>query len=326
MKKSFKFSFDIIFCIYLFSCNGNNNNNANIDSVSSKANDSAHLNVNVTKPGSGDSLDLNIFKICEKAGGLANFLVLESDARTMMDDFDIIYKGNTAVKPVDALRNQYFLTTNEISEMAAYLKSHTNDGVKIYMGSELDADNTAYPGQKYQNKTTAFIFPTNFDNTKIDPQSKHVRDVNSTLHLGKYTSRCEFIKEFSTVQLKINKFDEIYRKNPKPGETTIKDALSSSVWIDSCVIYALDKIIQDHLDKLDGALIRLAAYKTIDHSHCPSQKYPTQSTILIIPTNKDDHLPNYKIIDYYTLAFLAGFKKAPPGAFNHGELCPNLCP
>jgi len=319
MKKFLLYYAAFLFFILLYSCNGDQAKNQE-KSGDSGSNDSKL----VLHPFDKD--DTAFFKICDSAGGLANFLVLKQEALKMMGDFDYIYKEDRAVYPVNALLNNYWLNAREISDIAQYLKqANKYDGVRIYMACALDPDEVTYKNQAYQNECTVFIFPTIKRNPPLGNPLKtdHQTDQNSQLHTMPYASKCRYIKEFNVALPFITKFDELYRKNPMMGEKPQKkDALSKSVWVDSCVIYALDRILTAYSAELDGANIILGAYSK-KNPKCPSQLYPTQSTILLVPTNRGGaHQPNWDIIDLYTKRVQKIFGA---GGFNHGELCPQQC-
>jgi len=189
------------------------------------------------------------------------------------------------------------------------------------MGCELNPDGSI--AGPYKNKAGIFIFPTDYDGSLVFPKSKNVTDKASTLHQQGCLASSPYFKAYAgDTENKIKKFDDLYRKNPMTGEAAAtKDALSQAVWVDSCVVFALDRIVKAFGKTHDGAYIMLGAYKTMDPATRPSQKYDTQSTMLIVITKKDgSHTPDWDIIDRYIST-----KAIAPGSFNHGELCPKVC-
>lgn len=317
MKRNYRILFAFVISVILFSCNGSSNKDANIDST--------HTTTNVDTVGETDfeKLDKLSIEICKDAQGLANFFVLKDDVLDMKKDFVNIYKQDGSGKYVEAVPDSFLLDACTISDIATYLLKNKNDGIRIFMNCELVADNTSYPNQQYKNKAGIFIFPTIYDSNISDPnKSKHITDKNSTLHEQACAVKSPYIKAWtSDVENKIAKFDNLYRKNPIGSETSIKkDAFSQAVWIDSCVIFTLDRILKKFSLTHDGICIHLGAYKKIDPKR-PSQKYDTQSTMIIAITIKDvNHTSDWDIIDKYMK-----LKMFAPGAFNHGELCPKIC-
>lgn len=262
---------------------------------------------------------------CMLAGGMANFIIEESAAKQMMNDFDRIYKKDDAGKPVNALLNNYWIDSCTIYRIASFLRtSKKHDGIRIYLACAENENPQAYPGEQYKNKSSLAIFPTKFRTNPGTGKSTHSDD-RIAIPLPGCSSGSEFIKAPAVANPMIAAFSKVYRKDTKP-QSEQKDSLSVSVWIDSCVVFALEDFIKNnpaHL--LDGAHIKLAAYSSKDQARRPSQKHHKQSTLIIVPTNPGrgglGHEDNWHIID----AFIKEKNWAPPGGLNHGELCPQKC-
>lgn len=317
MKRNYPILFAFVISVIVFSCNSSGNRDVNTDSTNTK-----------TDIGSAEGAEFEKIKklsieICKDAQGLGNFLVLKDDVLTMKKDFVNIYKIDGLGKYVNAVPDSFLLDACAVSDIASYLLKNKNNGIRIFMSCELAADNASYPNQQYKNKAGIFIFPTKYDSTITDTnKSMNVTDKNSTLHEQACASQSPYIKAWvGAAERKIAKFDSLYRKNPVGNETTSKkDAFSQAVWIDSCVVFTLDRILKQFSSTHGGICIHLGAYKTLDPRR-PSRIYPTQSTMLIAITKKDGkNTSDWDIIDRYIK-----LKMFAPGAFNHGELCPKLC-
>ena len=319
MKKHIHQYAILFFSVLLLSCNGGREKTAE-ETAQATTTDNKAVVYDFTKD------EIKAVEICKDAGGLGNFLVLKNDALDMMRNFDFFYKEDPTVYPVDALLNTYWLNPLEVSDIAQYLKDKGNNGIRIYMACSLTADEVTYKNRAYQNESTIFLFPTTKANPPYgDPnKSDNITDKNSTLHEKTYASKCAFIRSFAAAKPLIDKFDELYRHNPIMGEKEEKKlALSSSVWVDSCVIFTLDRMLKKYSGLLDGASILMGAYSK-KNPKCPSMQYDTQSTALLVPTSRGGaHQPNWEIIDQYTRALMKAFNE--PGGFNHGELCPQKC-
>ncbi len=299
MKKKSLTACILLLTILIIGCNdGSDRDNKTINSKDSSTTEFSWINIDSTT-------------FCQNAGGLANFYVTTKNAITMMHDFDSLYKHSGGT-PVDALLNSYWIDSCVVSEMAAYLRAHGNDGIRIYMACDTVSNPAGYPGQAFSNKSNIFIFPTNFENTTDPNKSTHQTDRKSTLHQQACVSTFGYFKDYAIAEPMINKFTQVYRVS--------KAALSISVWVDSCVIYGLDALLKANPGH-DGAFIKLGAYNTMV---TPSQFYPQQSTILVLPSKDSSgvHVPDWHLIDNITMYFKA---KGLAGALNHGELCPQIC-
>lgn len=303
----------IITCLGFIACNNEpgNNKTETRDSIA-MSNDTTIKKYNM------DWFESLNIEVCNSAGGYANFFVSEAEGKTMQGDFTSIYKTDLAGDPIDALLDNYWIDACAIAEISAYLTKKKHDGIRIYMGCDLTATPGTYPKPPYQNKSSIFIFPTNYDATIVDPtKSKHITYKNSALYLGSCAQQSDYIKEYAFADPRIKKFDGLYRNN--------NDSLSLSVWIDSCVINGLNALLKANPTSNDGAFFSLGAYQNISPQRAAFQKFNKQSTILILPSKPNGtggHEPDWNLINQIS-AF--AIKIAPPGGFNHGELCPQKC-
>ena len=107
-----------------------------------------------------------------------------------------------------------------------------------------------------------------------------------------------------------------------------KENFSQAIWVDACVVSIIAKLLLLPNAHLDGVNINLAAYSVLDPVKRPSQIYPDQSTVILVPTNLKGgkHENNWNIVDCLSQYIKSKFHGvAPPGGFNHGELCPQNC-
>lgn len=109
----------------------------------------------------------------------------------------------------------------------------------------------------------------------------------------------------------IDHFDKKFRK--RGGSKN--DTLSIAVWFDKKVIHFLDSVMQKN-DSVDGVRAYFAAYDKM-MAGVPGQKFPDQSTLIFVPTNKNGnyHRDNWNILPPFF----------PVGGLNHGSLCPADC-
>ncbi len=298
--------------IFLIACNGSGDNNTDPKSSSTTA-----------QPDSCEGIDK--IDICEDAGGILNLIIDSGKAKKMLADFKSIYRIDDFGNVIDALDTAFWMDKCSLLEIAKYLRSEREpngklkyDGIRIYFGCE-ESPGT-YPGQQYPYKTSMFIFPTKTRVSGGPTQSTHADD-KIKIQIAGCTS--PYLQDPNYADSKILAFDNFYRKAnlPKPQ---LKDSLSKSIWIDSCVIFTLAKVLELPYAYLDGANINMAAYNKLMTSPVTGKFSDQQSTIIIVPTNliNGKHENNWAIID---CLFKFNIQKAAPAGFNHGELCPTKC-
>jgi hypothetical protein len=321
MKKKFITVSVLLLSICIYSCNsGGDKEISDADSVNRRA-----LNESLTAPGEVDPCEgIDGIDICKNAGGIGNFVLNVDSALAMIDRFSKVYKKDNQQRNIKALDSVYWLDRCIVFAIENFLKTEKNpngslkyDGIRIYMSCEINADPVSFPNQQYQRKTSVFIFPTMRRDNPPAGKSEHQDD-----RVQIRTAGCQpspFLQPNNIADPKITKFDEAYRRS-----SATMGSLSTAIWIDSCVVFTLAKILRLPNANLDGANINMAAYGELDIARRPSQGFQMQSTTVIAPTNLVNgiHVNNWKIID---CLFRHSSKELPDGGFNHGELCPKIC-
>lgn len=310
MVQSFKISFCVIMlgCIILFlSCNGSGTTreaDSKIDS--SKTSSSASKNILVDCSGTG------------------NFFISSVVAQKMKNDFCKIYRIDDAGKEIEPLLDSVWIDSCIIVSLANFLDtSAKHDGVRIYNGAYEKLDATAHPGQKYPNESTVILVPT-IPRIKPAPKQSSHQDDYTKFNMPASCNATEFknynLNETEVRSLKLQ-FQKLYRLETNENDIDSKrDSLSRSVWIDECVIIKLAQFLKDPKNNLDGVRIYSAAYNAFSPDVYRSQKKQNQSTLLMVVTSKG-HNTDWDFLD-------AKFKnddKYNIGAYNHGELCPQVC-
>ena len=118
-----------------------------------------------------------------------------------------------------------------------------------------------------------------------------------------------FFISSNEAQKMIKHFWGIYRKDSAGRE--IKPLLDS-VWIDSSIIVSLAAFLESS-DQHDGVRIYNAAYSTLDATNHPGQKYPNESTVVLVPTITRTSTPQGQSVhqDDYTKFQMPGGSKVP---------------
>lgn len=301
---------------FFAACNGADDKKDDTAKIETLTDDEATYQFN-----SFDSTEVNADDFCLLAGGAKKFIVEEAFARPMLTRFDYMFKIDDGGKLITSLENNYWIDSCTIFRMADAITSNQYDGFRVYFGCEEIP--SSYPGEQYPHKSTIFFFPTK-SRISIDPKTISTHGDSMTVIPTNNCTPNDYIKDSVFANPKIRKFKEIFRKNGG------KDSLSISVWIDACVIIALKKFIKDNAAKnIDGANFKLAAYEKLDSKLRPSQKYPNQSTIIIVPTKTNAtgvHDDDWAIIkSFYKYITIKRIIPMVAGAVNHGELCPQIC-
>lgn len=269
--------------------------------------------------------------ICEKAGGIANLVIDESEALLMKARFINDYRRDDSKNPINAMDSIYWIDKQVWFDIAKYLATTLDssgkpvfDGIRIYMSCDLVPD--TFPGQQYVHKSGVYIFPTTYQYTPDLKQTDHKDSlVKITLSGGKTSP---YIQDSSFANPRIRKFNEIYRRMSMPVSKQ-KDNFSKSMWIDSCVVSTMAKLLRLPNAQLDGVNLNLAAYLKFEPKKVPSMLYANQSTILLVPSSfaRGNHINNWTIINCLNdkITPLKYPPPPPPGGLNHGELCPQVC-
>ncbi|HMJ46125.1 MAG TPA: hypothetical protein VK498_02285 [Ferruginibacter sp.] len=257
---------------------------------------------------------------CDYVGGMANFVIRHTLADSMINHYDTIYDKDDADQSINALLNNYWIDSCTIFAISKYLKTTAKyDGIRFSFGCSTIKEPGSYPGQQYQNTSTIFIYPTTISATGHKDSTEIVIPVPNC-------TTSNYIKPYPEASGKISVFDKIYRKRSKPGNPALKDSLSQGVWIDSCVVYFIEKLIRENKDTLDGVNIKLAAYLGNETTSPRGKFKPHQSTMIIVPTSPAQGDPNTHIDNWEIIEILMKKKaKAFSAGLNHGELCPNKC-
>lgn len=325
MKKYFLILFVAILNICLTACNSRSNQNGNQNSDNTKN--------TVAPPDPCEGID--DIDICLDAGGIGNIVIDVSEARNMIRIFKNSFKKHAGMD-IRAFEPILWLNKCEIQGIESYLKTQTDpttkkkfNGVRIFMACETK-DNASYGSDPYKRRTSVFIFPTIYSPAAGKSDNKTVKE---KIPLSG-TCFSPFLQDWTTIaEPQIKEFDIIYRKKGKPE---FIDSLTQSIWVDSCVVFTMAKLIGLPNAKIDGININMAAYDKTIITTTPvrgrSVSKDLQSTVILVPT----HLVGGKQENYWDITdclfnnYKANYLKLygiapPPGGFNHGELCPQVC-
>ena len=301
MKKIIPIFFIALSIIYFSSCNGGSTPSTETDSKKDTAkpkNDAATI-----KKGSANMM----MKLDSTKSGAGNFYIDKDTADKMIAHFNSYFHQNAA-------------TTH--SDMKSFIDSDWIDIDIINAYSTILNDaSSPYDGIWITNGASSFLGIIGKSNVLLVPTIKY-----GTGHSEKWGKIASLPSssghEFKNFNININdakrslkSFRKKFRKqsNTDDPNTAAYDKLTAKVWIDRQVLQYIST-----LTGIDGIRIYFAAYDWINPLHHNYQKYDTQSTIILVPTNKNrsKHDPNWNIVKQ---------KFAPAGALNHGQLCPTQC-
>jgi len=256
-----------------------------------------------------DSLEMEDF--CE-GNGIGNFIIDPKKAQDMIYSFKATYRDVSGGSDLDT---SFYLSKEDIFTLDSFLyrPKSLHDGVRIIFGAD----------SSVKDKTTMFVVPTirvfKPGGTAIDPYS-HLRDWGVLkLPTSKYTPAL-----IDAIQL-----TEHYRDShiERHGSGHLnQDALSSEAWIDKCVIHFIVGLLKS--DSLaNGVNVNMAAYSKLPIDPTIGQFKLHQSTIILVITTSDSHENNWEITSQlYQKYYLSGKTAVkPPSAFNHSQLCPQIC-
>lgn len=254
-----------------------------------------------------------------KAAGSGNFIIHPDTAKEMIDSFAQIYRHEKHIPVNDALVKSVWIDKCIITALGDFLEKNKNiyDGIEIY-NCAYDKTNGTYPNQHYDYESSILL--------QLTKPNTEPSTMNKVHHINVYDkfpvpneSNC--VKEFKNYNLKKadaeflrNNFDAYHRESGK------KDSLSQGVWFDRCVITSIAKVLKNDTN-LDGLEVLEAAYnkiETVNGHTIPGQIKNNQSTLVLIVSK--GHQP-----DWNYLQSLIQAKKIIYDAYNHGELCPDLC-
>ncbi len=245
--------------------------------------------------------------------GMPNFYIDSVEGRQMIDSFANIYRKENTPKPVNALSKEVWIEACVINAYSKFLDSATDfDGVRIYMGANL-VPGAEFPGQAKKHKAFFIMVPTK-------PSATNHEDIwGDVLKKVCNSSYKHFNLPQGVANLLIKKYGKEYREESNPGDrnTAKIKSLSVSVWLSKCVFKEMARVLSIGTNQLDGVRLYAGAYDKMDNAKHPGQLYQFQSTILLVPTSK--HKDNWTILkrDKSNEKFYA---------YNHGTLCPDICP
>ena len=250
--------------------------------------------------------------------GAANLVVSEADALKMIASFADLYDKDPENQgsKINAMQKSFWMSAESIRELKKWFDENPDyNGLSFHFGANptKESDQVTYP-PPYQNKTELYIFPT--------------KDCNPGESYGNTWMRIpiksSYMVDYKFAKPRMAVYNNVYvSKNPVNHKTGI--SFTKSIWIKSCAIYFLEKLLKNKTT-VDGFDVALAAYNT----NLEATSRPTgvgdlhfASTMLIVPTESDHaggHTRNYEIMDAIHKQNLWG------GALNHGEICPQNCP
>lgn len=316
MKKYFLILFVAILNICLIACNGSgdhgNQNSGNTQNTAAPPDPCEGI----------DKIDL-----CKDAGGIANIVIESTQAQKMMTNFVNIF-GKEGGAPIRSFEPVYWLDRCVVKGIADYLRTQTGpggkklDGIRIYMACEL-TDNPAYGTDPYKRRTSVYIFPT-INQAPVPPATSTHQTVQQKIPL---TGTCSssYLQDYTIADGQHRAFKSVYRKE---GTSKLKDSLSESIWLDSCILFTLEKLIRLPNANIDGVNLNMAAYDPTIVPTIPvrGRFKDIQTTIMLVPTHTVGGVrQDYWDITDCLFKYAKALGWAPPGGLNHGELCPQVC-
>jgi hypothetical protein len=294
MLKSIFYIFLIPSSIFLFSCDGNKKTQTEKKPANQDNEKHKPLNLNFAND------------ICDSIG-TANFIITKKEARDLTNHYDTTFRKANYGSGIKAPDELYWIDACTITAIWRYLDTLTNaDGLRIYLHTYR---------QLGRNITSIYFVPT----TYIDA-THHKEIINYKFPLDCSGFDNYFIRTKKNEQ-QIRDFDSIYRQNPRHLPTAPRDSLSKAVWINKCVFKSINRLIEDNSEYIDGVHIEIGVYKSKNIIQHPGQKHTNQSTFIIVPTH--NRVDDLDIIDQAII--LNKLKPFTGGAFNHGQLCPQIC-
>jgi hypothetical protein len=245
--------------------------------------------------------------------GAGNFFVTEDDARKWMKHFakDARFRGEGTGRFLKEFVSNVWVDACVINSLVTFFRDHSGyDGVRIYWGAYQGIDQSQHPEQEFEHQATIVIVPTKSGtaNHAEDP------DVNISIPCA---------HNFRNINLRSNDlakhFEDYYRMTHR--RETDNSILSKGVWFDKCVFEKIAMLFTLYsAEHLDGVRIYSVAYDK--KPMVPSQVKDHQSTFVIVPTS----ICGSKHEDRFDVVKEAKQKFTDGGAYNHGELCPSVCP
>jgi hypothetical protein len=230
--------------------------------------------------------------------GIGNFIIDPAEARDMIGDFKKIFVGSSS-----SVITTFWVDKCSVISLAAFLSKETaRDGAWITSACAETADNA----------TTIFIVPTR------STGKNHPEEWDTFKPAPDCAKECaDYFTFKAQAEKRIAKFESVYRENGK------KDSLTSKVWVDKCVFKSIVALFTQY-SYLDGINIEMAAYDKMMPGI--GQIKPIQSTIVIVPTKPGAGGKHENDWDTQQKLYTLSQQQAAPPAYNHGQLCPSLCP
>jgi hypothetical protein len=264
---------------------------------------------------------------CVSAGGMANFIISETNARLMTDKFDEIYGLDSDNERINALERNYYVDACTIRAIATFLQSEQRyDGIRIHFAAATINNPTSYPKRPYQNKTALYFYPT--QRSTVSGSTQHNDRTSILIPLPSCAVTRNYIKPFApSATNEIAVFKSLYYQRASTSDTTNK-ILSKGVWIDSCVVNAMAKAIDLSGGSIEGINIKTAAYLGNESNPPLGKTARNQSTFIFVPVVNG--VDNWKILNKLIGLKEMQWKKRKEAksfinALNHGELCPSRC-
>jgi hypothetical protein len=240
--------------------------------------------------------------ICN-AEGSGNFVITKQRAQDLTNNFDTTFWKQQYGANTNQPLKSYWIDTCTVGVIADYLYNNPRiDGVRIYLGTY----------KLFNYRTTIYLVPT------VNENGLHKDVIDYNFPMRNCTAFGEYFLNTAGDLQRIKDFDKIHRGNPLLHETAPRDSLSKAVWINRCVFKSIRKLVLDNNDYIDGINIKMGTYLKSDRIVYHGQEYKNRSTFIIVPTHNGND--DFDIIDIAIKKRYFG-----GGAYNHGELCPQIC-
>jgi|694.fasta_scaffold06209_20 hypothetical protein len=250
-----------------------------------------------------------------------DYFVSEEDGKKMIEKFEIDFRKKGSPDEVKGLNFSYWLPTCVIKSLFNFFNRDENkyfDGVRFYWIVKQSA------AQDEDDRTTLVIVPT----SPVDRPSASFKHTDRwDLSISNDCGSSDYLNMKRTDAERLRRtFGEDFRQTRTNGGVVIgafNDKLSAAYWMDKCVIAAMQNVLSENGDNINGIIAYNAAYENwnTDTAHL-YRLYVDQSTIVFVPGLKtgDALDPKWDLLN----------KFRPKGydikaAANHGHLCPQVC-
>ena len=264
---------------------------------------------NTVAPQTNDSPVVTQNKAIDKAV-ICEYYIDEKKGQDMIDKFENTYPKLVGSSATHKLTDEFWIDSCVISSLVSFFDANSIcDGARFY-----------FIGDK---KTNLVIVPT------FPPSSGSLPPRHSDMWGNIVTDLCgtSGYLNMSENDGKTGRenFGTSFRMQTSSGEapSAKHDSLSSAVWFDECVLRNIGNLVLDKTNGLDGVMAFCAAHLEFEHTRRTiGQQYENQSTLIFVPTK--GRTPYWKIVSPPPAIDAAAYKKTS-GAFNHGQLCPQIC-